>query len=155
MSGRGSTPACMKVFSLWSASPIGPGGADLLEVHQDICPTWRRLVLEIQPEINSSKHRQGKYIGERKLHDTVHACRLPHPPLHRRNRFYPPSLRMICFANCSLISLCRGTGCDVFNAGFVYQSCLPPCLVSTQPSSDNFLIKSTLFIRREQAHRPS
>ena len=49
----------------------------MLEVHQDICPTWRRLALEIQPEMNSSNHNQGKYIGERKLHDAVHACRLP------------------------------------------------------------------------------
>jgi hypothetical protein len=77
MSGRGSAPACMKVFSSRSASLIGPGCADWLEVHQDICPTWRRLALEIQPEMSSSKHRQGKYIGERKLHDTVHTCRPP------------------------------------------------------------------------------
>jgi hypothetical protein len=82
MSGRGSTPACMKVFSLWSASPIGPGGADLLEVHQDICPTWRRLVLEIQPEINSSKHRQGKYIGERKLRSCMIPCTRVASPTH-------------------------------------------------------------------------
>jgi len=78
MSGRGSAPACMKVFSLWNALPIGPGGADLLEVHQDICPTWRRLALEDDSARDElSKHRQGKYIGERKLHDTVHACRPP------------------------------------------------------------------------------
>jgi hypothetical protein len=54
MSGRGSAPAYMKVFSLWRASLIGPMGAGLLEVHIDICPTWRRLALEIQPEMNST-----------------------------------------------------------------------------------------------------
>ena len=153
MSGRGSAPACMKVFSLWSASPIGPGGADLLEEHQDICPTWRRLALEIQPDMNSANTVRGSTSASGSC--MIPCTRVASPHLCTDgNRFYPPSLRMICFANCSLISLCRGTGCDVFNAGFVYQSCLPPCLVSTQPSSDNFLIKSTLFIRRERAHQP-
>lgn len=82
MSGRGSAPACMKVFSLWSASPIGPMGADLLEVHQDICPTWRRLALEIQPEMNSANTVRGSTSASGSC--MIPCTRVAPPPLHRR-----------------------------------------------------------------------
>jgi hypothetical protein len=66
MSGRGCAPSCMKVFSLWRASPTGPGGADLRKCIKTFAqhgPGWR--LRSARDEL--SKHRQGKYIGERKL----------------------------------------------------------------------------------------
>ena len=55
------------------------------------------------------------------------------------------SILIICFARLSLISLCRGTGCETFVLGFWYQSCLRPCLIRTQPISSSFSINSLLF----------
>ena len=48
-------------------------------------------------------------------------------------------------ARYSLISRCRGMGWDIFVRGFWYQSCLPPCRISTHPIDSILAIKSRRF----------
>jgi len=68
--------------------------------------------------------------------------------------YFSDSSRNIDLARFSLISECRGTGCDFFVAGFVYQSCLAPWRLSRQPIVSRRLISSRLFIRLQPVLHP-
>src|SRR3989304_2945843 len=75
----------------------------------------------------------------------LRSCRLF---LSRIVTYFDSSIFIICLAKYSLISLCLGTGCDVFVLGFWYQSCFPPppCRIKIHPIFSICLIKSLLFI---------
>jgi len=63
----------------------------------------------------------------------------------RRRRDQSLSFFRICFARFSLISECRGTGCDTPVRGIGNQSCLPPCRTNWQPVSWKRLTSSRRF----------
>src|SRR3989304_557288 len=67
--------------------------------------------------------------------------------LSRIVTYFDSSIFIICLAKYSLISLCLGTGCDVFVLGFWYQSCFPPCRIKIHPIFSICFIKSLLFMR--------
>src|ERR1039458_10132229 len=53
----------------------------------------------------------------------------------------------MCLARFSLISLCRGTGCDTPVRGLRHTLRRPPCLTSTYPRSPTRRIRSCCFIQ--------
>ena len=53
----------------------------------------------------------------------------------------------MCLQRKSLISLCRGMGCEAPVFGLVYQSWFPPCRTNWQSNSSSLRIKSVLFIQ--------
>ena len=67
----------------------------------------------------------------------------------RVHHLFWPSVktRMICRARYSLISLWRGTGWLTFVAGFMYQSCRPPCRARIHPAVSSSRMRSRRFMR--------
>jgi hypothetical protein len=59
----------------------------------------------------------------------------------------------MCFARFSLISVCRGTGCDMPVRGLRNQSCLPPCRTNWHPVSCKRVTSSRRF-KGESVRQP-